>query len=203
MLHIWGLSFWGFNPCTPPPLSDVCFLIIVQCAFATHFVRLSKLLSPFFYPCLHKKQAQAKTTTTTTKATVSGLLCFYYTFFAARVCVCAWACVCVCMCVWGAGHLVFSAKKQLSACSMLRSVSLCFPFSSFFWPSAFWFLCVCCCCCLRQLATVSCRLPLLVASNRINMLPMSVAAAYFKSKQAMFFLKPPTQSKQSQWPQAR
>lgn len=57
----------------------------------------------------------------------------------------------------------------------------------------------CCCACLLifaayPVAASSCRVvsqsSLLVASNRINMLPMSVAVAYFISKQAMFSFRP-------------
>lgn len=187
---------FGFNPSTPhshpSPCPLDCFLIIVQCAFAVHFVRLSKLLSPFFF--LSKQAQQAKTTHRQRQKQLSVACCPFIIHFLPLECVCK----CVRVCVWELSILCALPKSncQLAQRFALPFATLSTSFGLF--PASFLplsgccllILCVCCCC-LGQLAAVSCRLPLLVASNRINMLPMSVAAAYFKSKQAMFFLKPP------------
>lgn len=178
------------RPISPPsPRLLDCFLIIVQCAFAVHFVRLSKLLSPFFFFCPSRHSRQKRHTDNDKSNCQWLVVLLLYIFCPSSVC----ASVCVRVC----GSWASCALCQKATVSLLN-VSLCLllPFlpllASFLPLSVCCLLILCvCCCCLGQLAAVSCRLPLLVASNRINMLPMSVAAAYFKSKQAMFFLKPP------------
>lgn len=180
MLHIWGLSFWvqPFHARFPlsarlPPHHCSVRICCPFCTFVKAIVT--------FFSAQAKQAQQAKTTHRQRQKQLSVACCPFIIHFLPLECVCVY--------VWSWASCALCQKATVS----LLNVSLCFCYSfCLFLASACCLLILCvCCCCLRQLAAVSCLLPLLVASNRINMLPMSVATAYFKSKQAMFFLKPP------------
>lgn len=119
---------FGFNPSTPASPSQLdCLLIIVQCAFAVHFVRLSKLLSPFFLP-KPSRHSRQKRHTDNDKSNCQWLVVLLLYIFCPSS-------VCVYMC--GAEHLVLSAKKQLSACSTFRFAFATLSASFWLLPAAF------------------------------------------------------------------